>query len=254
MISPLLTALLIALVLNLLVFLIAFKKQTDKLTDITYSLTFVVICCYMWYSNGASTDLYNVILLFMVAFWAIRLGSYLFFRVLIKGKDHRFDAFRHEFPRYIRFWILQGVSAWLIALPVLIALGKDAEAIANLEGHPLVMVGMIMWVVGFLIESIADRQKFKFRLNPNNNGKFMNKGLFSVVRYPNYLGEMLVWIGVFLAVVPLLHGIEWISIISPLWVCTLLLFISGIPFLERSNKKRYAHLPEFQEYKSKTKM
>jgi steroid 5-alpha reductase family enzyme len=248
----LLTTLAIAILLNLFVFVFAFKNQTDKLTDITYALTFIALALFGWYTSEGRMDVYKLTLLFMVGIWAFRLGSYLFFRVMIKGKDHRFDEFRHNFKRYLRFWVLQGLSVWLISIPFLIALGKPAEEVQNLEGNSIVMIGMLIWVVGFVIEAISDRQKFKFRLDQSNDGQFMNKGLFSIIRYPNYLGEMMVWIGIFITAVPLLVGLEWLSILSPLWICVLLLFISGIPFLERSNKKRYGHLESFQKYKAET--
>lgn len=250
--SIILISLGIAVVLNLAVFVIAFWKQTDKLTDITYALTFALLAGYAWYSGEGRESTYKTTLLFMVVIWAFRLGSYLFTRVLVKGKDHRFDEWRHNFLRFLRFWVLQGLSVWLVSLPFLIGLSKSAEQVSSIEGHWLVISGMIIWIVGFIIESIADRQKFKFRLDNSNDGKFMDRGLFSIVRYPNYLGEMMAWIGIFLAVVPLLQGWEWLSIVSPLWVSTLLLFISGIPLLERSMQKRYGDQKAFQEYKKNT--
>lgn len=246
------TSLAIALVLNLIVFLVAYEKQTDKLTDITYALTFIIIALYSWWAGEDDNGVYKITLLFMVLIWAVRLGSYLFVRVNIKGKDHRFDAFRNKFRRYLRFWILQGISIWIVSLPFIMGLSKSIAEINEIRGNFIVTLGMAVWIAGFLLESIADRQKFRFRLNPANEGKFMNRGLFNVIRYPNYLGEMLIWIGVFMSVIPLLRGLEWLSIISPLWICILLIFLSGIPFLERSNEKRYAHLKEFQIYKERT--
>ena len=91
------TSLAIALVLNLIVFLVAYEKQTDKLTDITYALTFIIIALYSWWAGEDDNGVYKITLLFMVLIWAVRLGSYLFVRVNIKGKDHRFDAFRNKF-------------------------------------------------------------------------------------------------------------------------------------------------------------
>ena len=251
--SIILISLVIAVVLNLVVFAFAFWQQTDKVTDLTYALTFALLAGYAWYTGEDRQSTYKMTLLFMVVIWAFRLGSYLFTRVLIKGKDHRFDEWRHNFLRFLRFWVLQGLSVWLVSLPFLIGLSKPAESVAAIEGHWLVITGMVMWVAGFLIESIADRQKFRFRLDKSNDGQFMSKGLFSVVRYPNYLGEMMVWVGVFLAVAPMMEGMEWLSIISPLWICTLLLFISGIPLLERSMKKRYGDQKNYQQYRKNTK-
>tara|TARA_B100000497_G_scaffold126617_1_gene165952 strand:+ start:2505 stop:3287 length:783 start_codon:yes stop_codon:yes gene_type:complete len=253
MISPLLTGLGIAIGLNLFVFIFAFRNQTDKLTDITYAITFALLAGFFWYSADGANDAYKLSLMFMVVIWAIRLGSYLLFRVMIKGKDDRFDEWRNDIKRYLRFWVLQGCSVWILSIPFIIGLTKSTEEIELIQNNKIVMFGMALWMVGFFIEAMADRQKFKFRLNPANDGKFMNKGLFSIVRFPNYTGEILVWLGIFLTVVPLLKGLEWLSIISPIWIAFLLIGLSGIPFLERSNKKRYGDQKEFQDYKQNTK-
>ena len=109
MISPLLTGLGIAIGLNLFVFIFAFRNQTDKLTDITYAITFALLAGFFWYSADGANDAYKLSLMFMVVIWAIRLGSYLLFRVMIKGKDDRFDEWRNDFKRYLRFWVLNRI-------------------------------------------------------------------------------------------------------------------------------------------------
>ena len=80
----------------------------------------------------------------------------------------------------------------------------------------------------------------------------MSEGLFSLVRFPNYAGEIMVWVGVFIACAPVLSGWEWVTIISPLWITSLLLGISGIPLLEQSNEEKYGHLASFQQYRAST--
>ena len=251
--SPVFLSLLISVGFNLLVFLFAFKYQTDKLTDITYATTFGVIAIALLYLYSDMDHTYRLLLCAMPVIWAIRLGAYLFRRVLIKGKDHRFDAFRHIWWRFGRFWIIQGTSIWVIALPYIVALSSTTEqADAALQSIWL-PIGVVVFLIGFLIETIADAQKFKFRSNPENEGKFMAEGLFKIVRFPNYTGEIIVWTGIFMACIPVLQGFEWATIISPIWIVGLLVGLSGIPFLERSNKKRYGHLESFQKYKKETK-
>ena len=253
MISTLISALVIAIGLNLFAFIFAYKNQTDKLTDVTYALTFALLAGYYWFSAEGANDAYKLSLMFMIVIWSIRLGSYLFFRVMIKGKDDRFDGWRDDLKKYLRFWVLQGCSVWVLSIPFIIGLTKPKEAILAIQNNKVVMLGMAIWMIGFFIEALADRQKFRFRLNPENEGKFMNRGLFSIVRFPNYAGEILVWVGVFITVSPLLEGLEWLSVVSPLWITFLLVRLNGIPFLERSNKKRYAHQKEFLEYEANTK-
>jgi len=251
--NPILFSLLLSVGLNFLVFLLAFKLQTDKLTDITYSATFVLLAAYFWTENSSPTHPFFLFLFLMPIVWAIRLGSYLFRRVLIKGRDHRFDEMRPVFIKFGAFWLLQAISVWIIALPFILALNADLIEANKALNSPLLPIGFFLWLVGFLIETIADYQKFHFRQNPQNNGRFMSEGLFSIVRFPNYLGEMLVWVGIFVAIIPILQSWEWLSIISPLWICFLLLKVSGIPYLEASNEKRYGAFKEFQIYKKSTK-
>ena len=251
--SPIFIGLVLSVLFNVLVFLLAFRLQTDKLTDITYALTFALLAAYFWYTGAGNDQVYKICLFAMPLIWAIRLGSYLLRRVIIKGKDHRFDSFRHIFLRFLRFWLLQGFSIWIVSLPSILGLSASLEEVLIASNSMLFPIGLAIFSIGLLIETIADAQKFRFRMNPDNNGKFMDQGLFSIVRFPNYMGEILVWVGIFIAVMPTLQGLEWLSVISPIWICTLLIGLSGIPFLERSNKKRYGHLPEFQAYKASTK-
>lgn len=251
--NPILLSLLVSIAFNLFIFVFAYKSQTDKLTDITYAFTFALIALTFLYWYGDTTQGYRLIIAAMPIIWAIRLGSYLFRRVLKKGKDHRFDSFRHIWWKFAGFWILQGLSIWLIALPYIVALSSTAEQATLAMNSILVPLGGGIFLMGLLIETIADAQKFKFRSNPANRGKFMAEGLFSIVRFPNYAGEIMVWTGVFIACIPVLESLEWASIISPLWIIYLLTSLSGIPFLEESNKKRYGHLESFQKYKRETK-
>lgn len=251
--NPVLVSLLVSIAFNLFVFLFAFKKQTDKLTDITYAFTFALIALALFYLYGDISHPYRLILTIMPVVWAIRLGAYLLRRVMIKGKDHRFDSFRHIWWRFGRFWIIQGLSIWVVALPYIVALSSTAEQVDKALQSILLPIGVIIFIAGFLIETIADAQKFKFRMDTNNNGQFMSEGLFSIVRFPNYTGEIMVWLGVFIACIPVLQGMEWATIISPIWIIGLLTSLSGIPFLERSNKERYGHLESFQKYKKETK-
>ena len=250
---PVLTSLLVSVFFNLFIFLFAYKNQTDKLTDITYAFTFALIALTCLYVYGEPEHPYRLLLAIMTVVWATRLGTYLLKRVLQKGRDHRFDSFRHIWWRFGRFWVIQGLSIWVIALPYIVALSSTAVQVEAALQSICVPIGALIFLIGFLLETIADGQKFKFRSNPSNDGKFMDKGLFSIVRFPNYTGEIMVWTGVFITCIPVLQGMEWATIASPIWIIGLLVGLSGIPFLERSNKKRYGHMEAFQKYKKETK-
>lgn len=241
-------ALLLSMGLNLLVFALAYKQQTDHYTDITYSASFIsIVILAMIYSGNRSMT--SLILFIMICLWAIRLGSYLFIRIKRIGVDHRFDEMRPYWKRYIGFWLLQGGSVWLLSLPFLLAFSwmPTEHSLETLQ-----YFGILIWLIGFLLESIADYQKYQFRSKASNDGQFMNEGLFSVIRYPNYLGEMMIWIGIFIFCSPYLSGLGWLSIVSPIWIVVLLLFISGIPYLEKQTVNRYGHLDTFKSYVKNT--
>lgn len=249
---PLLLGLLLAVSLNLLAFLIAFLLQTDKLTDLTYSATFVLIVLLLFFLYGDYSHPYRILLAAMPILWALRLGSYLFIRILGKGKDDRFDDIRPVWWKFGGFFLLQGVSVWIISLPFILALSaaKVQSTAAILSNYLYLGVGIFL--IGLMLESIADAQKYKFKTNPENDGKFMNQGLFSIVRFPNYAGEILVWTGIFIAASPTFSGWNWVAIISPIWIAFLLIKVSGVPQLEAAHEEKYGDSAAFQQYKKET--
>ena len=101
-----------------------------------------------------------------------------------------------------------------------------------------------------MIETIADHQKFVFK--NKNPKKFIKSGLWKYSRYPNYFGEMLLWWGLFIMITPYLGGISLLTIIGPIFITFILLFVSGIPMLEKSYNQKYGKDKEYQEYKRST--
>merc|ERR1712151_683956 len=118
------------------------------------------------------------------------------------GHDARFDGMRDTFPKIAGFWTLQALSVFVLQLPVIWFMGKTSLAATGLTMLQKFALGL--WGVGLGIETIADHQKFQFKINPQNKGKFMSQGLFSWVQHPNYLGEIMVWFGHFLFAAPAL--------------------------------------------------
>jgi steroid 5-alpha reductase family enzyme len=229
--------LLITLV-NVLAYVWAYRNQSDHLTDISYSACFIAVAVFFFQMYGGF-DPSRIILVSMVILWAIRLGGFLFYRIHKMGRDTRFDEFRASRSGFLKFWLLQSISIWIIALPVMTGL-----MVGNLK---IIVPAIMVWAVGWLIESIADGQKFIFK-SSNQGAGFIQKGLYSRIRHPNYLGEILVWIGIFWYVAPSLDGWMWWSVVSPLWVILLLLKVSGIPLIEKANEIKYKDDPAFQKY------
>jgi steroid 5-alpha reductase family enzyme len=234
-------AILIILVLNFLGFLYAWFKQSDKGTDLIYNVTFLFSAIIFYVQS--EQNILTLALTAMVVLWALRLGAYLFWRIHKMDKDERFDDIRVRISSLLKFWMLQTGSIFIILIPAIIFYaGPSMDWGLN---HT---IGITIWALGFIIESLADYQKTIFKANPVNKGKFIQSGLWSIVRYPNYSGEIMCWIGVFVFCANIFSGWQWIAVISPIWIATLLIFISGIPLLEASYKTKYASMPSFQKY------
>ena len=236
----------IALALNGVFFAVAAARRTDVVTDLSYSLTFALLAIVLPFT-GAREPVQLVASL-LVLVWAVRLGTYLFRRILRMKVDHRFDEMRDKPLRFARFWLLQAVAVAVIMLPVSYLLDRDdapgvgAWAIA----------GTVLWLAGLLIEAAADAQKSAFRARDENRGRFIANGLWRYSRHPNYFGEILVWWGLFLYAVPFLHGAAFAVVIGPIFITVLLLFVSGIPLLERSADRKYGDDPAYRDYKRRT--
>ncbi|NTV23036.1 MAG: DUF1295 domain-containing protein [Nanoarchaeota archaeon] len=233
---------LVTILIQMLGFIIAFMKKTDKLTDMFYGLGFIVLAGY-WFFQGQH-DLFRTLLFFMIILWAIRLSVFLFIRISKIKKDDRFDAMRQSFFRFGGFWLLQAVAIFVISLSFVIALQKKDMQVAALSAF-----GLCVWVSGFIIEGISDYQKFKFK---QANSGFIKTGLWKYSRHPNYFGEILCWVGVYIYCVPLFFGLEHLAIVSPVFIASLLIFVSGIPILEKNADIRYGKDKQYLEYKKKT--
>ncbi|HEY0964933.1 MAG TPA: DUF1295 domain-containing protein [Candidatus Saccharimonadales bacterium] len=244
-ISTLVIALAVSLAINLSMFLVAFRLQSDKLTDISYAVTFATIAIWAFSSSDAS--LYHLLLLAVVILWSLRLGGFLLYRVVRSGKDSRFDDMRNNFLKFGRFWLAQAVTVWVIMIPSILAF--DTHSSLNL----VALIGILLWAIGLACESVADLQKLLFSMHPSNKDKWIDTGIWKYSRHPNYFGEILVWAGIYLyAAISLSLPQAVIALVSPLFIITLLLFVSGIPILEKSADKRWGKLPEYRQYKKHT--
>jgi steroid 5-alpha reductase family enzyme len=235
--------LIISVLFNLIMFVFAFKFKTDKLTDISYALSFIFLAVLGFCLNDKS--LFKLVLLTMVLLWAFRIGFFLFIRINKNKKDKRFDGIRENFFSFLKFWVLQGVSVWVILIPsILFFISKGSFSY-------LMIGGFIVWACGLLIETVSDIQKYNF--NKSNPGKFISIGLWKYSRHPNYFGEILCWVGIYIYVFSSLSVIgKFSSLISPLFISVLLIFVSGIPLLEKYSDKKWGKNKEYVEYKKRT--
>ncbi|MDD3647708.1 MAG: DUF1295 domain-containing protein [Candidatus Dojkabacteria bacterium] len=239
----------ISLIIQLVFFLIAFSFKTDKLTDFTYGLTFILLGIYVLV-NSKTFGAAKFILISMIIIWALRLMIYLFYRILAIKSDSRFDEIRGNLVRFLSFWVFQGISAWIIMLPSIVFLSFAEESTFK----SLSVIGIFIWFMGLTIETVADIQKFRFKSDTSNKKKWISSGLWRYSRHPNYFGEILCWLGIYLYVLLILgQKYYWLGL-SPIYIFILLRFVSGIPILERNYAKRFADNEKYFEYKNKTSM
>jgi len=242
-----LEAFIFATVFNTVMFLIAFNFKTDKLTDISYALTFAAIAAYQVLSNDV--ELAQAVMAGLVFVWSLRLGSYLLYRIHAMGRDTRFDEMRNNFKKFGTFWLLQGVTAWVLLMPLhLVVQYQIAEITAAYWLAASLMMGSL------LFEATADWQKFRFIQNKENKGKWIASGLWKYSRHPNYFGEIMVWCSFWLMSATLLNenGLRFAGIISPIFIAFFLITKTGLPPLEKSADKKWGKNKDYQEYKRRT--
>ncbi len=236
----------IALALNGAFFAVAAARKTDVVTDLSYSLTFALLAVALPFTGAGAAVQWVASLLVLI--WAIRLGTYLFRRILRMKVDHRFDEMRDKPLRFARFWLLQAISVAVIMLPVSYLLDRDTAP----DFGAWAVVGAAVWLAGLVIEAVADAQKSAFRGKEENGDRFVDGGLWRYSRHPIYFGEILVWGGLFLYAVPFLLGAAFVVVLGPVFITVLLLFVSGIPLLERSADEKYGDDPAYRDYKRRT--
>jgi steroid 5-alpha reductase family enzyme len=238
---------LLAFVINWAAFIPANLAKTERYYDLTGSLTYLtVILVAVLLSDGL--DARAMIVTAMVAVWAVRLGSFLFRRIRREGKDRRFDQIKTNSVRFLMTWTLQGLWVLLTAAAALAIITSE-------ERKPIgwvAVAGMLIWVAGFAVEVVADRQKSSFRQNPANDGRFISSGLWAWSRHPNYFGEITLWTGIALMAIPILSGWRFAVLVSPVFVALLIMRVSGVPMLEARADKRWGDEEEYREYKRNT--
>ena len=237
----------LAFLVNWIAFIPAFRNQTEKYYDLTGTITFLTVTIGALLLSPNITGR-GILLAGLIGVWTIRLGAYLFSRIQDTGKDSRFDEIKPSFIRYLLTWTLQGM--W-----VTFSLAAALVAITTSSQQPLgifALAGFLVWLVGFGIEVVADAQKNRFRKNPDNQGQFIQGGLWAWSRHPNYFGEIMLWVGIAIIALPVLQGWQWVTLISPVFTYILLTRVSGVPMLEERADKKWGGQPDYEAYKTNT--
>lgn len=242
--------LLVTIGMQLTFFAIAWTFKFDKVTDIAGSMNFVLIAWLTFLVHGTFYAR-QIVVVIMVTVWGGRLGLFLLYRVLVRGKDERFDEIRESFGKFLGFWIYQMLWAWIVSLPVTFLMaGKNDVSIGALDG-----IGWACWGIGFIFEALADQSKHNHYADERTRKTFLRTNVWAVSRHPNYFGEIMCWLGIFLTSASVYERntrAGYVSVLSPLFTAFLLLFVSGIPLGEERYDRKFGHLAEYIEYKRTT--
>ncbi len=237
----------VAYAVNWVVFIPSNIAQTEHYYDLTGSVTYLTITALAVALSG-DLDARVLIVAAMVTIWAARLGTFLYRRVRRDGRDGRFDEIKVEPLRFFMTWTLQGLWVLLTAACALaIITGLERQALGWVG-----IIGILIWLAGFTIEVVADRQKSAFKRDPANRGRFITSGLWAWSRHPNYFGEIVLWAGVAVLALPVLSGWRWVTLVSPFFVFLLITRLSGVPMLEDRADERWGDEPAYQQYKANT--
>jgi len=233
--------------LQWIVFIPSYLLSTEHFFDLTGSVTFITVSILAFLMND-SNNLRQLIVLILIMIWALRLGSFLFLRIRKAGEDSRFTTIKKDFLVFFLTWNLQGL--WVLftlfgALTILTSNNNQNFGILDI-------IGVLIWVIGFLIEVVSDRQKSEFKSHESNAGKFIHTGLWKYSRHPNYFGEILLWTGIAIIGISVYSGFGWLGLISPFFVFVMLNYISGVRLLEKQAEERWGENDLYQLYKSKT--
>jgi len=233
----------IGFILHWAIFIPSYAFQTEHYFDLTGSLSYITTVIVAMVLNP-SLDIRDLIICAMILVWAVRLGSFLFWRIKKDGQDKRFIVMKTKFTWFLLTWTLGGLWVLVTMAAGLAALTSNTTVELGILGY----VGIALWLFGFTVEIIADNQKTEFKKDPNNKDRFITTGLWSWSQHPNYFGEITLWLGLALFTYPVLSGWQLVTLISPIFVYLLLTRLSGIPTLDRLAKEKWGSDSDYIAY------
>ncbi|XP_039602719.1 uncharacterized protein si:ch211-210c8.6 [Polypterus senegalus] len=217
--------------------------RTERFYDLAGSGTFILLT-HLSRHWGGRGFLRQKVQSGLVTLWGLRLGFFLFLRIMKEGQDRRFNHVRESPGIFFVYWTVQALWVFITLLPTLILNIEQRDRPLGIRDW----LGWSLWLLGFTIETVADQQKWNFKNDPDNAGRFIQSGLWACSRHPNYFGEILQWSGLFISASSVMQGAQYATLISPLFVWFLLRHVSGIPILEKQALKRWGSDPTFQQY------
>ena len=242
---------LLVYIIQWVAFIPAYMFQTEKFFDLTGSITYSSVFIYCIYlATSGDLNWGSLVISILVIVWAGRLGTFLFTRIAKDGEDKRFRTIKPDIAQFFMTWTLQGMWVSLCSLCAITGIASETGIIVN----NIFYIGLVMFIGGFAIEIVADQQKTAFRAIPENRNKYITSGLWSRSRHPNYFGEITLWTGVAVMSFSSLSGIEYLTLISPIFTYLLLVKISGVRMLEGRGQKTWGNDEDYIAYMKNTPM
>lgn len=236
MITMALNLFFIVMTYSVVSFVIAYFRKRNDSADFLWGVGFIVfaLSSILLTKNVAW---YSLLILFLVTLWGLRLAFHVYLRQSQTNEDPRYLNMSENWGQwfYLRSYfqvnLLQAILSFFISLPAL-------QVISSTTGPktPLFLIGLIFWVVGFVFEVVGDYQLQKFKNNQANSGKILDQGLWAYTRHPNYFGEVLLWWGIW--IISLSFSYNPVFVLSPLLITYLILYVSGVPLLEKQMSLR----------------
>lgn len=239
------TALTVAIYMTLW-FFFGLIRRDNSFVDIAWGLGFILIA-WLSFASGSGGEARSRVVDVLVTIWGLRLAGHILVRKRGRGEDFRYAAWRRQWGRwfvprsYLQIYMLQGFLMLLVAWPIFLINHAPRPGFTWLDG-----IGVSLWMLGFLFETVGDYQLMVFKREPDNRGRIMTRGLWSWTRHPNYFGEAALWWGI--GVIALGSRPGWTALLGPLVITFLLLGVSGVPMLE----KKYRGRPDFEAYAART--
>ncbi len=227
------------------VFIVAVRLGRNDIADTAWGPGFIVVALAA--ATAGTLSPRGLLVLLLVTVWGLRLSFHIGRRQRGKKEDPRYAKWRQNWGRhqlvgaYLQVFLLQGFLMLVISLPVI--------AVLRIGGPPpgiLDLLGILLWITGFTFEAVGDRQFARFLADAHNRGRIMDQGLWRYTRHPNYFGEVLLWWGVYVIALSVPGG--WATVVGPMTITALILFVSGVPLAEA----QMAGNTDYEEYSRRT--
>ena len=228
--------------------LITSSEKYFDFTGMIATLLVIATAIFALLSVGQQISIRSTIVAIFVSIWTLRLGTFLYIRIVKSGEDKRFREIKKSLPKFLMTWTLSALWVFLTTVNAVTIIILNQQVTLDL----FFMAGFAIWILGFTFEAVADKQKKSFSKILENKDKFITLGLWSISRHPNYFGEIVLWTGIAIMSLPLLSGWQFLTLVSPVFVYLLLTKISGLPFLEEKAEKKWGNDKGYLEYKNNT--